>query len=254
LYLFTAREKEKEIEFLGVHLLLPTHDTTIVPSILDNSYEKFELNVFKKLARGKSVIFDVGANIGLYSLVAADSTKDTAKIYAFEPIEENRYYLEENIRRNAYSNIRVVPMAVGERPGKLKIYLAKNSIGTHSVGRETNDSVTVGKTTIDSFSKKNAVIPDIVKIDIEGYESYAIAGAKRTIKENRPVLFIEFDTKLIHNCGSDPDKLAADLFEMYAYRYLLDEKAGILKPLADTAILHKTSNINLVLSANKITL
>lgn len=252
LYLHTVKEKERKLTFMGVRLLVPTRDTTIIPSIIDQTYETYELNLFKKLAEKSSVVFDIGANIGLYSLVTANLKGPKNKIYAFEPIEENQYYIEHNIKLNKFKNIKLIPMAVGDKESKLKIYLANNSIGTHSAGKVTSNSVEIDQTTIDSFSKQENVVPDLIKMDIEGYEAYAINGGINTLKKHKPTLLIEFDTRLIKSCGSDPQKLAAQLDEIYPFKFLINEKKQKLEKISDIRSLSKTFNINLLFSDKNI--
>lgn len=247
LYLHTVKDKERQFTFLGIKIVAPTHDTTIVPSMIDQDYEVFELEIFKKLAEKSSVMFDIGANIGLYSLVVASIPNNKSKIFAFEPVAENRKYIDKNISLNKLENIEIVPMAVGEKPGKLKLYLAENSIGTHSAGRVTDKNITITKTSIDSFSKLRNVVPDIIKIDIEGYEAYALEGGLKTIKKHKPTILIEFDTGLIRNCGSDPAVLAETLLSVYRYCYLIDERKKSLVRINSPSELLNTSNVNLVL-------
>src|SRR5690348_12538159 len=97
---FGSAGEEATTNFRGVQLTFPTNDITIVPGLVGGFYEKVELDVFERLAAISNMVVDVGANIGLYSCIAADRAPASAKIIAFEPVPENLRYLRRNLEEN----------------------------------------------------------------------------------------------------------------------------------------------------------
>ncbi|HEX2267748.1 MAG TPA: FkbM family methyltransferase, partial [Actinomycetota bacterium] len=193
-------------------------DITIVPSLIDDDYETFELDVFEQVVRPGMVVLDVGANFGIYSVIAGARVGSTGRVFAFEPVPENVQYLRTNIDLNGLGNVEIVPEAVGSETGRMRIFLSPDSIGSHSASptnvrgtlsgqRSTQGHVDVPVTTIDDFVAARSVVPDVIKMDIEGYEAFAVSGAASTL-HGRPTLFMEFSASLLERCGSDPLALA----------------------------------------------
>ncbi len=94
---FGSAGDEVTATFRGVRLTSPTRDITITPGLVGGFYEKIELDVFEQLAIVSDTIIDVGANIGLYSCLAASRASANCVVVAFEPAPENLSYLRRNL-------------------------------------------------------------------------------------------------------------------------------------------------------------
>lgn len=237
------REPEKLITFRGQKLLLPTKDTTIVPGLINGDYEDYELHVFEKLIESKMIVLDIGANIGVYSLIAAARG---ATVYAFEPVPENLEFLRRNCELN-HANVNIVPVAIGEKTGRVNIDI-KDSIGTHSVSQ--SGALSVKLETLDNFTRKHKLTVDLIKIDIEGYEAHAFEG----ISKLPPLVFLEFSAKLLRGAGSSPEKFAEHLMSQYPYCYFIDERHKRLVLIKDLGQLLQLDNDNLLLSQREVKL
>ncbi|MBW4034829.1 MAG: FkbM family methyltransferase [Proteobacteria bacterium] len=148
-----------------------------------------------------ATILDVGANIGLTSIVmAARSPHD--QIIAFEPIPDNLDFLRHNLATNHITNCRVIASAVGDTRGTVRM----TSRGAWSLVRQTIPGAppdptaqvsteTVPLTTLDGFCAEH--LPgqriDLIKIDVEGFEPNVLAGAAHTIAQWQPTIFMEFN-------------------------------------------------------------
>ena len=140
-------------------------------------------------------MIDVGANIGITSLIAAAYLPE-GKVVAVEASPRNCIALEANFRRNGLETAEVVPFAVGSAPGELEF----NEAGAH--GHVLTPSVALGRVgitvpvkTIDQIVA-DLELPkvDFIKLDIEGFERDAIIGAEGTIMRWDPLLYIEFNS------------------------------------------------------------
>ncbi len=150
---------------------------------------------FQKRLKSGQVIADIGANIGYYVLMEAKAVGPKGKVYAIEPIIGNVELLKKNIDANNYKNIEVFNKAVGDKNGKQDIFVSKQSnLSTFCKNidlDQTGETVPVEVTTLDSFLKDKR-LPDIVRMDVEGYEFEILKGMKKTFKETGHLqLFIE---------------------------------------------------------------
>ncbi|MDY7099651.1 MAG: FkbM family methyltransferase [Actinomycetota bacterium] len=148
--------------------------------------------------RPGSTFYDVGSNVGFFSLVAARAIGPEGKVIAFEPLEANADCIRENARRNGFTNVEIVPVAVGSRTGPAELLLARHPGGAALAGRDVPPdhvgTVEVVSTTLDSLVDSGQLPPpDVVKIDVEGAESDVLAGMTGLLSQHRPVLVCEFD-------------------------------------------------------------
>lgn len=139
------------------------------------------------------IIFDLGAFIGLFSVVAAKEAVN-GLVYAFEPFKENINFLNRNLELNNISNVKVIEKAVWEKGMTIKIRfdaVSPSSSGYLHVNKYENDIKELTAISIDEFvTVRNVERVDFIKMDIEGAERYALKGAFKTIKKHKPKLSI----------------------------------------------------------------
>jgi FkbM family methyltransferase len=143
------------------------------------------------LINEKEVLFDVGANIGLYSLYAAARG---ASVYAFEPDSQNFSLLYKNIWSNSSGNrIKAYNIAISDSElfGDLHVAVCDEGSSLSNFGSSTqyieqheNLSQGVYATTIDDFSRKTGIVPNHIKIDVDGLEPLVLKGAHKTLMSN----------------------------------------------------------------------
>jgi FkbM family methyltransferase len=152
------------------------------------SYEFAKQRAFAAAARDARVVFDVGANVGLFSLVAAVAMRGRGQVVAFEPLGQNVSYIERHVRLNRLTNVQVVRRAVADASGRLSFRVAHNS----AMGSLSSDgTLTVDVVTLDALTGgREYPDPDLIKIDAEGAEARVLAGAEATIRRARPVIFL----------------------------------------------------------------
>ena len=165
--------------------------------------EQSDLLVFTSFIDQKSVILDIGANTGIYSILSA-KLFDNVQVHSFEPNPINLKRLEKNISINALTNIKVVPKAVGSEKKKIAFNIPEKEIisDTSSAiekfskstykGELTWKSIEVEQISIDSYCQLNELkTVDLIKIDVEGYELHVLEGAKKTLKDHQPIILLE---------------------------------------------------------------
>jgi FkbM family methyltransferase len=147
--------------------------------------------------REAGTLFDVGANVGVFSLLVSSLANWNA--VAFEPTPR----VAATARRMAELNacpVRVEELALGREAGSATFYLSRRSDASNSLNpefREAKDSLTVPVETLDGFCVRTGLVPDVIKIDTESTEADVLAGGLEVLRTHRPWLFIEvLDTAL----------------------------------------------------------
>lgn len=153
-------------------------------SILANASEPGQLARAAALARPQAVCFDIGANVGFYTLLFATRAR---QVYAFEPLPRNLRFLIRMTERNRLANACVVPCAMGAEPGIAFFAPGDNP----AVGAlDERGDLPVHVTTVDIFCQQTGAAPDIMKIDVEGAEMDVLRGAAHTIEARHPDILL----------------------------------------------------------------
>jgi FkbM family methyltransferase len=196
-----------------------------------DDFEGEQIDIFTNLVDSDTVFFDVGANIGIYSLMAG---KKGAKVYAFEPSPEVLPYLEKNIELNKF-DITLVKEAVGDKVGQIPFYVStKENMGVGRImeyGRRTEKEkppVMVSMNALDYYVGQ-CLAPTLIKMDIEGAEWFAIQGGEQTFsRDDAPVLMIEFHPGEIKHLGGDSEELMKKLrsygYHQYQHKHAIKER------------------------------
>lgn len=157
-----------------------------------------EVTVLKKLARTKpQCIFDVGANIGEYTL-AASQICDDANIYAFEPVKETFNILIENLKEHQNENIEIVNKGLSSEAKKqsFNIYPSHAHASAYEikgVGYKAKKRESVELMTGNTFARRNNIEHiDLLKIDVEGGEMDVSRGGMPYL-ENKQISLIQFE-------------------------------------------------------------
>jgi FkbM family methyltransferase len=170
--------------------------------------EKRSMELFARIIEPSATVVEVGGHIGYISIYFASLVSQRGRVYVFEPGANNLPYIKRNIHRisnDKYANsIELVEAAVGERAGIAIFYEdsltgQNNSLVQDFEGlnvNQKNSFVTtkvvkreVNVVTLDAFLSDVGV--DFIKIDIEGYEWFALQGAAEVISRYRPALMVE---------------------------------------------------------------
>jgi FkbM family methyltransferase len=160
------------------------------------SYElEMQKRVAKEVKRG-DVFYDVGANVGFYSLLAARLT-DPGPVYAFEPVPTNLGYLRKHLELNRIQNVEIIEVAISDEVGIASFEVE----GSRAMGRLRNSgSARVRTSTLDTLLHDEKVAPpDCIKMDIEGAELRALLGARECFARYRPKLFLATHSRELHD-------------------------------------------------------
>lgn len=215
---------------------------------LRGGWEKKSIDLWIKLCAQARVIFDVGANTGVYALIAKEVSPE-AKVYAFEPVERVFKKLEQNNSLNS-GGIVCIEKAASNRSGKATIYDTNTEhVLSVTVDRNMNPpSVEVVPATIETIRLDEMIDDahadglDLIKIDVETHEAEVLEGLGRYLHMCRPSMIIEI---LNDEVGRRVEDLVAGAGYLY---FNVDDQSGEVR---QTAHINKSDFYNYLLCDRK---
>lgn len=181
----------------GSRFYCPQNDRRSAPveAINFRHYEQTEFDTYRRFISEESIVFDIGANIGWYSVHWAQLFP-TAQIHAFEPIPSTFDCLVRNVALNSISNIRCHMLALSNIDSEVAFFIDPNMTVNASMQNISGSSdavrVLIPTQTLDGYVSKIGLDRlDTIKCDVEGAEFLVLKGAEATLAQNRPVVFAE---------------------------------------------------------------
>ena len=164
-----------------------------------SSYEYHTRLLFESLVKKGSVVFDIGAHVGYYSLLASVLVGQGGKVYAFEPLPRNLFYLKEHIRINNIYNVTLIDAAVSDFTGWTSFHEIPGTLGSFRGRIAPTGKLKVRTIKLDELIERGEIpIPNFVKIDIEGNEMLALSGATSLLADAHPTVILSTHGLSIH--------------------------------------------------------
>ena len=166
-------------------------------------FEYSSVKIFMELSKTSAVFFDIGSNVGYYSLLATSISNKKINAYAFEPMPSAFEYLKENVFINNFENIKPQCLALSNQNGEAVFYQIINEkfkqfpqltgdggLSKSQSGNRTKVNFNVKIKTLDSFVVENLgdVKIDLIKLDTEANEHNVLAGAHSVLMNQRPII------------------------------------------------------------------
>ena len=161
-------------------------------------------------------VYDIGAHVGFYTLVASSIVGGRGRVVAFEPLPRNLKFLRKHIELNGVANVQVIDKAVADANGKVLFSLGEGSSMGHMSDK---GEIEVDVVNLDSLIEERVIAPpDFVKIDVEGAEFLVLTGAKRMLDEYYPDILLSTHSlevrdnclSLLRSCGYDTSSLSGN--------------------------------------------
>lgn len=160
------------------------------------SYEYEKQRLFEQLVVPGSIVFDVGAHVGFYTLLAATLVGPTGHVWAFEPVPRNLLYLKEHLRLNHITNATVVATAIADYCG-VSYFDERSGSSTGHLAPQGRLRVPIA--TLDHLLTEGQMsMPTYIKIDVEGSELLVLTGAKTILATAHPTLFLATHGQTVH--------------------------------------------------------
>ena len=159
-----------------------------IPDYWLGIYEAEKSALFARMIAGGRVVFDVGANVGFYTLLASELVGPAGQVVAFEPVPRNLFYLREHLRLNGVENVTVIAKAVSDRAGVDAFTEGASSSEGHIAPQGSGRVETVNLDEL--VSSGTIAAPDYIKLDVEGAELRVLEGARSLLANKRPTVFL----------------------------------------------------------------
>lgn len=185
-------------------------------------HERYEAALVARLLDPGEVFWDVGANVGYFSLVAAAAVGPAGEVLAFEPGAASLARLRANAALNPEHPLRIYPVAVAETDGEAVLYraegIADSSASLFAAAAGASGGETCLTVALDGFLKTSGLrSPDFLKLDVEGAELAALRGAAGLLADSRPLLLVEMEEKNLRAAGVSKSAIQTFLKD-YGYR------------------------------------
>ena len=166
-------------------------------------YEPNVIHALQEHLRAGDTCLDVGSHVGYLTILMAHLVGPHGHVVGFEPVPETFETLRENVRLNNLENVQLECTAVGEQEGTLSLFCDSAqelswtpSVAAYSAPHNDLTKISVPVHSLDGYLRTSGLHPNLVKIDVEGAELAVLRGARKMLREMRPVVLVE-----IHDLG-----------------------------------------------------
>ena len=179
-------------------------------------YDRDNFELIVRMVKSGNVCFDIGANIGVYSVIFASLSGQDELVHAFEPVTHIRTKMYANLKLNGFVNANVNPFALGSSCANMTMYQIREGQfrgGVSSfvinenydeLGADAYEERDVEILTLDGYVEDRKIDRiDFIKIDVEGFELDVLKGAKEVLKKFSPYLLFEYDPERVMNRNSE---------------------------------------------------
>jgi FkbM family methyltransferase len=150
--------------------------------------ERSKLRIFQSSLEPGMVVWDIGANVGLYTLCSSFGVGASGRVYAFEPMPENLTHLRAHLELNGIENVEIESKAVIDRETVVRMKQGDSPSEWHL---DTGGEYAVQSIALDSWLARSAARrPHVLKIDVEGAEVAVLRGAVDTLRRHRPLIYL----------------------------------------------------------------
>jgi FkbM family methyltransferase len=161
--------------------------------IRNGLYEEHSTAAARHLIKGGDIVFDIGANIGYYSVLFSRLVGPSGRVHCFEPTQAYRQVLKANLAANKTTNVDVYDFGFSNSQQELEITFVDSTATLHHPGHQvTQGTEKINLRTLNQFIKEYQLPKiDFIKIDVDGHEPLVLEGAWDLIDRYDPVLMIE---------------------------------------------------------------
>ena len=188
--------------------------------LLDGRFEKHITELLRAAVSDGDHFVDVGANLGVYTVLAGKLVGRRGRVLAVEPTPSMIQLLKCNIERNSLVNVTVFPGVVSDRQGNCTLefvaggeqYSAIDAIAHPDVPSGQRQKIAVASETLDTLLSRFDLCPSAIKVDTEGAEALVFSQASATLEHHRPAIFSELDQRLLAAHGGSARAVADGWF------------------------------------------
>ena len=236
---FSVRFSEQDVTYLRMgefELAIDALDYSVSQPLAGEGFEPHLRAFYQTMLKPGMTFVDVGANIGLYSMLAAQLVGSSGRVISFEPNSENCRLILLSIIRNRFRNVTLFPWALSNATG----YTFFSTFVGSNGGMLSSDESVLG-------SPNCLVVPtmriddciqeriDAIKIDVEGAEGLVVGGARKLIETYRPLITSEFSMEMLPRVSRIPGYDYLEYFKNLGYNaFVIERGSGALAAIQST--------------------
>ncbi|BAZ05138.1 FkbM family methyltransferase [Calothrix sp. NIES-3974] len=229
-------------------------NTAVGRLLFSGIFETREIEFMRQTLKQNDIFFDIGANGGIYTVIAAKQVGKNGHVYAFEPGERELKLLRHNIAINNLTNVTVIERGVSNEKGTAKFGISRDGamnslLKTNHPGQEIEEWQTIETTTLDDIIQEfNIKKVDFIKIDVEGAEKKVFEGSRNLLEsqDNVVILFEASDLTAVR-FGYTVNDFLKELISVNLIVYYFDKDGNILK-LSQDKLRSKITGYNFIAS------
>ncbi len=244
-YRHSRRAKEvKACTFFGqfMHLLLPSATDIYLTGAKTHDSEIRLAKFLVTVLQPNDIFVDIGAHYGYYSLLAAQRVGPRGKVLCFEAAPETYNILRKNVAHCA--NIESVHGVVSHKAGWVDFFVFPNLFAEYNAidvtayanepwfAQNQPKPVPIPAVVLDDFLQQKAVVPHVIKLDVEGAEYHVLSGCRQLLQRAAPIIAMEYFAPHRNN---EEHRKAEQLLRDFGYRSFLIDHRGALQEVASVA-------------------
>jgi FkbM family methyltransferase len=183
----------------GNRIQLYYHESLGLSTLLHGNFEVAEAKLLAELARPNSIAIDIGANVGLHTVMLARAVGAGGRVWAIEPLPSNIDRLKKNIALNRLENVTIIEVALGSSEYQGEIMEPEDGAFASFVSVPGSQSFSRRKVPVRKLDSliDPEIVKDIsvVKLDVEGFEIEVLKGANKLLRVFSPSILVEANTK-----------------------------------------------------------
>lgn len=204
------------------------------------TYELKKQTAFSSLIQPGDIVYDLGANVGFYTLLASVLVGMSGRVFSFEPLPRNLALLRQHIARNGITNCVVIDSAISDHEGTAQFEV---QCDPHMTKLSEAGGIAVKLASLDGLVNSGEILPpSVIKCDIEGAELDALIGAKATLARHHPKILLATHGEKVHKeccdflleLGYSVDSLEKDVLpaesnELIALPFISEASTNLLR-------------------------
>ncbi|MCB0168768.1 MAG: FkbM family methyltransferase [Anaerolineae bacterium] len=219
----------------GLRIYIYPNEEICRSIFVTGSFEPNQFAFLNNVLTPGMTFVDVGANMGLYTLFAAQKVGQSGSVLAIEPSQREFERLTQNVAINRLNNVRLRQLAVSNCQAEAELLIAREdhpghntlgAFGYDSVKLQRKEKVAVERLD-DLVEQESLYRVDVIKMDIEGAEFLALQGAENTIARFRPVLLLELSDRTLNLQGCNSRQVWDFLTRFDYHIYKFDQQTGL---------------------------
>ncbi len=156
-------------------------------SVYFGRMEREQTAAMAEVLKPGGIFFDIGANVGYYTILASRLVRDGGKVVSFEPVPRNLEFLQRHVELNDIENVTVMPFAVSNENSTVRFAIGPNNAMGHI---DPDGGLLVETVTLDTIIDELSLLPDVLKMDVEGAERNVLLGAVKLFERAKPIIFL----------------------------------------------------------------